>query len=682
MGIFDYLKDLSSKIGEKLLNEEDIFDSTKKFDVITEAISSSHKTFSYITNFPQIEFIARKESNKEKPLPIEYYRKKYIADELDDKIKAMSDREKSYFYYFLGLKTRNTNEFKLAIDEKMEMALKYLEKAFSYSKDNIDIAYEIFHICSLQNSNITKERSVDIGEICIKLSNNIDIKNKFSDIYYQMGKYYRKEAKDYKKAIDCYNNSLAYAKIEEERKKYIYEELAYSYEDCGDYKSALNTWNYINELNKGDNFYSYYRDIIVSSISRLEKYIKDNIKKEDIDRENKLSDIKLLFNNSKGYYSDEELEKAYDIFLNARELSRQKRRKEAIKEYERLKRILPSEFNLFDRHICLQKRIERDEQEEATSQENQNIRFNQSESVNEYFEKGNTSFNNGDYCEAVIEYKKSSEKQEDNLEVFFRLLLAMDIYVVGHSDGLEFCLKLLEKCFIKKSFKYLPFIYTVMGDVESYQEFEKNDVVSEYYDIATFLLNMLPEKDRFAAPYYKLGRIKEAKKNYKEALKLFEQAKRIDATYKIDDDIQRIKMIIEDVENFKRKAASQIQYVKDYRDTYETENLFYACREALKYIPNNVEALYIFCNAAEKLNKYYEFKWATKEYLRVSSSEYKNEIHLYELLFSLGKICKYEKKYAEAKYYFSSIVNDEDLNNNTMRFEAQAELESCENYLK
>ena len=190
---------------------------------------------------------------------------------------------------------------------------------------------------------------------------------------------------------------------------------------------------------------------------------------------------------------------------------------------------------------------------------------------------------------------------------------------------------------------------------------------------------MVSEKDRFAAPYYKLARIREAKKMYKEALELLMQVKKIDSSYMIDDDIKRIKMILENTDRFKNIATNQINAIKRYENSKNNnEEIFKECKEALKFVPNNTEILYLFSKAASNLNLFYEFKWAIKEYTRVCHSEYDKEIYYYYLIISLGKICKYEKKYEEAKYYFGLIVHDEDIENNAMYFEASEEYKACE----
>ncbi len=683
MSIFDYMKKLSSTISDKLTNEKEKINPSKTFNIITEAIGNSYKTYRYITNFPQIEFIARKEPSNDKPLTIDYYSKKYVIDKLDEIINSMSNQEKSIFYRYLGNKSNKTIGL-FCSNNKKEITYKYYEKALSYSSDNIDIAYDFFQAYSIHCDFIIPKRAVEIGELCIKLSNNIDTKDKFSDIYYLIGKYCNDSYnKEYEKAIDSFKKSIQYSKLDEKRKSYIYEELAKAYENFGDYKNALNTYCYIKELTK-DNDSFHQLENISTAINRLKRYIEENITKDDIDRENYISDIKYTFRNSVDLYPIEKLEKAYEKYLYAQKLVKQGKRSEAIKEYEELKDILPSEFNLFDRFVCIHKTIERDEGIEKRQVINlknkpNNISISSKNLFYEHLKKGNTAFNNGIYDEAIHEYKAAFEKNGKNLDVFFSEILAMNIYSTNHSEEFELGMTFLDKSFINNSFKYLPFIYTICGDAEAYQNCEKNDIVTEYYEIAICLLNMVSEKDRFAAPYYKLARIREAKKMYKEALELLMQVKKIDSSYMIDDDIKRIKMILENTDRFKNIATNQINAIKRYENSKNNnEEIFKECKEALKFVPNNTEILYLFSKAASNLNLFYEFKWAIKEYTRVCHSEYDKEIYYYYLIISLGKICKYEKKYEEAKYYFGLIVHDEDIENNAMYFEASEEYKACE----
>lgn len=782
MDFFEVIKNLAfdiTKNVEKTVNET--LSDNSVLQSIKNVINSSVTFKEPIPNFPIIELVAKKnegneltnEQNIEGKLTIDDYEKKYIPISLDKKIKSMPDSEKAYLYYYLGHSIYNATNPIFVKRENIDISLKLLYKALSINS-NIDIAYEIFTICNMHDFWSSKEKSVDIGELCIKLSNNIDIKNKFTYIYYLMGKYYNLEENDYEKALDCLKKSISYSKAKEEDKLYIYRDLAYVYRSLGDYQNSLKTCCYIESIDK------YYNDIPKLK-TEMENYVKNNITKKEVDRKNFLSDMKYYFKKSVGVYPDEVIEEGYNHFLKGKQLSRDKKPEEAIKEFEEAIKILPTETAYIQEYISgqainimeknndesrllksLQSRLKialetgnskdlarvynefgiaysnQKQYDKAIEHYNKAIEVshdpayyanlahcystinNYDEAISIYntiikdfpnyadfynaefeitrlkniklgiisknestdskaikhYRNANQLFNNGNIEEAIKEYDASTKVDKNFIKALIRELISKNIYQLHFSDESEIATKALNLCLENENYNYLPFVFTVLGDTVAYGDWEKDTEAAIYYEIATFFLNMLPEKERFAAPYYKLARSKELNKSYKEALKLYEQTQKIDSTYDLDDDLKRIKMIIDNPSLYKEQSIRLATRVKECQD-YKNNNLLNQCIEALKLIPNHAEILYLISNTAEKLNKPYLYKWATLECLRITLNEYDKKGHFNDLIFSLGKISKYEKKYSEARYYLGLIVNDDEFDNRELYYKALDEYNSC-----
>ncbi len=262
----------------------------------------------------------------------------------------------------------------------------------------------------------------------------------------------------------------------------------------------------------------------------------------------------------------------------------------------------------------------------------------------------------------------------------YKILLCLNIYESQYADENEKAFLAIKLCERNDWFNYLPLIYTIYGDSISYEAWGQGKQAKEYYELAVFLLDMLPAKERFAAPYYKLGRLQEKANNYKEALKLFEQIKNIDKTFDIEDDIKRIQMQLEDNgESNQEKTINHINLMKKYLQSKLYKMVIEEGKNALKYSPNNIESYCLIIKAAKELSLVFELKWASKEGLRLDLDEY-NEAKVFdELILSLGRCCKYENKYEQAKSYFNMLVEDDDLvyDDDETRTKALEELNSC-----
>ncbi len=779
MSLWDELKDIANNIKDAL-EEKDESIHNKNWSLSKS--QGSNISNSKLPVFPKFELIETKgniQATNKFPKTIEDYEKKYILKNLQPKIDRMSDREKAYVYYFLAYKHSKIRAILGSKIEESELAINLFDNALKLYPDNIDFAYEYFNFCSRDDLVFTKEKIVDVCELCIKLSNNKDIRNKFSYIYYLLGKYYNLEKNDYSKSIEYYKKALEYSKDPMEDRLYIYRDMAYVYKQLGDYKTSLDTCNLILKTKHG------YFDIPELK-SEMENYTRNHVTKAQVDRKNHISNMHYYFKRSVGKYPEEVLLEAYDHYLNAQELIYKGKRSLAIKEYEYIKKVLPEESKSMDDLIAIHISIGISQNEEGMDKEkefdslyaslkvalesgnikeicriynslgvaysnNKNYekalefytkaienspspflyysnlalcyeemgRYDDAiaiyyklkkeapdydshfkpdyniERINdiksgkigkngeeyylaiEHLNKGDEAFNNSNVIKALSEYNTAFGINENSSQVLCKILLCLNIYDSHYSDEQEKGFQAIKLCERNNCFNYLPFIYTLYGDSISYQAWGQGNQAKEYYEMAVFLLDMIPANERFAAPYYKLGLLHEKEKNFKEALKLFEQAKIINETYNIEKDIQRVKIQLEDNgKSNKENADKHIKQMKKYYESKLYKMVIEEGKKALDYSPNNIESYCLISKAAEELSLLFEQKWASKEGLRLDLDDY-NESNLYnDLMFSLGRCCKHENKYDQAKIYFEVLVENDEFGTEGIKDKALEELYS------
>ena len=779
--ISDTLNDLSDTVSE---NSGSIIPSGKKQNSFYKYSSSTNP----VPNFPKIELIGTK-GNKSKAvknhLTINDYQKKYVIESLQKKIDSMSNQEKAYVYYYLAYKHNKLRGILGCKIEEAEIAMKYIEKALELYPDNLDFVYEYFRICDNDDFCFCKDKIKDVCELCIKLSNNQDVKNEFCNIYYLMGKYYYREEELYSKAIDCLNKAIEYTKDKPQSDfLYMYDLLATIYDIIGNFKEALKICDYILSI-KSD----YYG--VPELRGKILNKIKAGVKVEAVKRKNYESNMFFQFKRSEGKYPLRHIQEAYDHYTNAQNLVQKGKRAEAIKEYQIIKKMLPEESEQINNLISLHISIGLDQNEEgmntdllfeslfenlkivsASGDQKELARIYNSlgcayshiedyEKSVEYHKKSLSVIEDpfhysnlaityssmGKYYEAIEIYEKikkkfpqadeyiktdynierlkgiiagkidPKEKIDDNkvladeqskkgdlqfdkqyyikaienynaafgtkesVDYLFKVLLGKNIYESPFYEESEKGFEAVNLCVKEDNFKYLPFICTVYGDAVSYEAWGQSKLSAEYYEIAVFLLDMVPISERFAAPYYKLGLLKEQDSNYKEALKLFEQTKEIDKNYNVEEDITRVQNILAEKEEINKKEyANHYTLVKKYQNAKIFNMFFEEGKKALQYSPNNIKLYYLIADTAIKQSMLFEAKWAAKEGLRLDLDKYDENKLFYKFILILGKICKYENKPEQAKYYFEVIVENEDDSSYDYYQEAHTELFSLEQY--
>ena len=785
MAVWDFIKNIAENLSDTLSDLGDSVSENSDTPIpsnkIPKFFSKSSSNANSVPNFPKIELIGTK-GNRSKgvknQLTISDFQKKYVIESLQKKIDSMSDQEKAYVYYYLAYRH---NKLRCILGSKIdesEIAMNYIEKALELYPDNLDFVYEYFRICEWDDFCFCKDKIKDVCELCIKLSNNQDIKNEFCDIYYLMGQYYYREEELYSKAIDCLNKAIKYSKGKpQEEYLYLQKYLATLYDTVGDFKGALKICDYILSI-KPD----YYG--VSEMRGKILNKIKAGITVTPIKRKSYDSDMFFLFKNCEGKYPLKRIQEAYDHYTNAQNLVQKGKRAEAIKEYQLIKKLLPEESqqlnDLISMHIsiglsydekgmdtdllfeCLFENLKivsasgnlkelarlynalgcaySDIGDHDKSIEYHKKSLNVREDPYHYSNLAISYVSAGKYYEAIEIYEKikknypgvehinpdyqierlkgiiagkidPKEKIDDNkvladehnkegdlqfdkqnyvralehfnaafgtkerVEYLFKLLLCRNIYESPYYEESEKGFEAVKLCTKEYDFKYLPFICTVYGDALSYEAWGQSKLSAEYYEIAVFLLDMVPVSERFAAPYYKLGRLKEEYENYKEALKLFEQTKEIDKNYSVEGDINRIKNILEGKEEANQKQfANHFEQMKKYQKANIHNMLIEEGKKALEYSPNNIDILFLIANTVDSVYLPYEQKWAAKEGLRFDLDKYDEKQLFYKFLLVLGKICKYENKMEQAKYYLKVIIENEDDSSRDYYQEAQTEL--------
>ena len=298
--------------------------------------------------------------------------------------------------------------------------------------------------------------------------------------------------------------------------------------------------------------------------------------------------------------------------------------------------------------------------------------------ADEQSKKGDLQFDKQNYVKAIENYNAAFGIKE-TIAYLYKILLSKNIYESPYYEESEQGFSAVDLCAKEDDFKYLPFVCTVYGDALSYEAWGKSKLSLEYYEMAVFLLDMVPIKERFAAPYYKLARLKEEAKNYKEALKLFEQTKEIDKNYSVEGDINRIKNILDGKEEFNQKEfTNHYEQMKKYQKAKIFNMFIEEGKKALEYSPNNIKIYYLIATSTIKIPLPFEAKWAIKEGLRLELDKYDEDQLFYKCILILGKCCKYEMKKEQAKYYFDVILESEDDRSRDYYQEAQTESFSLE----
>ena len=193
---------------------------------------------------------------------------------------------------------------------------------------------------------------------------------------------------------------------------------------------------------------------------------------------------------------------------------------------------------------------------------------------------------------------------------------------------------------------------------------------------------MVPIKKRFAAPYYKLSRIKEQENEFNEALSLLKTSNEIDSFYNINNDVKRI--LSEQKEGLEYNKMLGKKYVKSLKDLLAKPSSDALITEGLKdldYVPYNLQIYYLICKAAEKRYRYYELKWAAIEGRRIELHHFGQEIIPDYFLYILGICCKHENKDDEAYEIFDAIVGDDPYRPDEISKKAFEELSELQ-YLK
>ena len=280
-----------------------------------------------------------------------------------------------------------------------------------------------------------------------------------------------------------------------------------------------------------------------------------------------------------------------------------------------------------------------------------------------------------DYESAFKEFNIAFEINKTNLDYIFRKIMIKEIYESQYSPESDLCFEAIQASEKNNDFNYLPFFLTVYGDSISYEAWGHSKEASVYYEIATYLLNMVPVENRFAAPYYKLSRAKEQDNQLEEALNLLKQVNEIDKSYKIDKDVNRILSQLRDGgESNKEQEKKYLKQIKRYLSANSYDMVLFDGKKALEFAPNNVEIYNLICQAAERKKNYYDMKWAAKEGLRLSLAEYDEKGLFYYLIYLLGLCCKFENKKEQAKYYFELIVECDEYKSNEVTSKAENEL--------
>lgn len=293
----------------------------------------------------------------------------------------------------------------------------------------------------------------------------------------------------------------------------------------------------------------------------------------------------------------------------------------------------------------------------------------------EHSQKGDTYFNQKEYEKALSEYKAAYKINKNEISYLIKEIMVKEMFecpyyallsklgcTISHFNELELISEALNFCEKNGEYNYLPFLYTLCGD---YCRYEDLGIRGSYifYGLAIDLLNMVPDSEKFAAPYYKLARIKEQFRKNEEALTLFHYTNSIDKSYDTQKDIKRVESAIKDGgKNNLIEANKLIEEMIKCCKSGAFSEVIQKGKIASEYDPDNATIYYLICCAAEIKNDYYDLKWAAKEGIRAYRYNSNQDKKIDELYFYywLGKCCKFENKQEQASYYFQLISEIDD----------------------
>ena len=626
--------------------------------------TNSSKPTKSIFNFPKIEMAARKDANKKygnDNCDINFLMSKYIPKSLSENFNQMSEENKNKF--FLGLNKYYTNLCQTGgeIAELLKVSIK-LKEFLDYSsapktsntetnsptgyepkmeEDNIDddiytgddSIYSEFldcsniypeevlieaskhynkaeyliengkHLQALEELKKTKriipEKSELINDNIIMIINPFTVKENNKEYYYG-------------EKIKALNEKLVIALKTNDDLCYLYQEFASAYGELKNYNKQIEYWKKAVDLTGYGTIYGYnlaktYKKLgLYDEALKIYKYIKENA---------------LTF------------AKSHNIDIDS-----------LILEINDLKR----------------------------SKTSNNTQINQPDL--EHSLKGDEYFNKKEYEKALSEYKAAYKTNKNEISYLIKEIIIKEMYdcpyyaligklgyIISHFDEIEIVSQALWFCEKNGEYNYLPLLYTICGDYCYYEDLGIRGA-EIFYSLAIYLLNMVPTNEKFAAPYYKLARIKEQLRRYEEALTLFNYTNSLDKSYDTQKDIKRVESAIKDggksnIIEVNKLIDEMIKYCKSgaFSEVIQIGKI------ASEYDPNNATIYYLICCAAEIKNDYYNLKWAAKEgyraYIR-NSNQYKKIEYLY-FYYWLGKCCKFENKQKQASYYFQ-LTDDED----------------------
>ncbi len=303
----------------------------------------------------------------------------------------------------------------------------------------------------------------------------------------------------------------------------------------------------------------------------------------------------------------------------------------------------------------------------------------------EHSQKGDEYFNKQDYVSAFSEYNASYELDKKEISYLIKMLMVKEMYETEYLYEMQIVSNTLMTCEQNDKIEYLPFLLTLCGDYIMY-EFSTlaKEQAENCYEIAIDLLNKVSTNEKFAAPYYKLARIKEQQKKYQEAMTLYQFTNIIDKYYDTEKDIERIRLMYADDGISNKKSAERLVLEMEFcLNSKSFSEVIIKGKKALEYDPNNVKAYYLICKAFEALkdnlskNQRYEFKWFAMEGLKATNINYckvSNEGSTDDIFYwFLGICCKLENKKEQANYYFDRIIDLECLKNTVIETKAREE---------
>lgn len=453
--------------------------------------------------------------------------------------------------------------------------------------------------------------------------------------------------------MDESSNPKARPKYEDLRNKYILKKLNEAHEHLSGLELEEHNIK-VSELRKFESFATLSEDNLENL--DIKKFISKSRKEfgtNDLGKGFNYEEIKkkafIYFCTCPGH-SEEEYIKAY-ILIN--------RCTTEDLEHEKRMELLTEALSIIPENVSLRLLIEKEKkylkEAEYCNSDNINSHSNKaSKNTNpKYFEAINL-FNAGNYSEALKKITSLifNDANLDNSEYIIASLIFDNFYNYRAEKILSLALKAFKK---NKDYSYLPFLYTLMGD-ESSKSFFHPSLCVVYYLLAIVELELIPENERFVAPYVKLARYCESVNKYEEALILYKKAKLIDKSYKLANSINRAEAYMRgEGEKYAKEGES---YFDKARNAYNKHN----CKEAINYCIKGFDYVLIskynaeyMCSYALEANNFFTLKSAVFEMMRSNGrySEY------------LAWCYFYEAKYNEAiSILEQELINNEAYNNN------------------